>query len=454
MCSIQYSSTIKNFKVFIETYNKPYLKTKLSKPDKNGNQRMLDDKSQMLRSEHLQMMIAIMECYGAQINAYQNSITWKMKFIPAFETNRDVLAKQVCNPSLKTISNRLGRLKQAGFITGGQFRGSCHKFKLTLDLDLFEFVDNNIPCLISADSEIAPIKLENKEFENSENHISKILQKMVNNEDVNKLSITQNSAPSLNECHTELLRLQNEREKKLQHREESKLLKEKYIIKGVDNVNTDFDSVKTTSFKGNTTCQEALKFKKKASKGGNGMQSSISSLLTSDYSDYFKENAGCAAEGSELMSLMLATIFEKLTFHAPSILESISNFIISEFEGLQGDQVKNKKEELQFRVVKAWEYVLRTPGNYIPLNPELYFSYDNKNGFIRTKSWHRLAKKNTTEMERVRKMAKTVNFAAAEFKHVFLEASQSKSLSDLKRSEKVIESLSANLKDVIYKSKI
>jgi hypothetical protein len=138
---------------------------------------------------------------------------------------------------------------------------------LALDLDLFEFVDNNIPCLISEDSEIVSIKLENKEFENSENHISNILKKLVNNADVDKLSITQISAPSSNESQTELLRLQNEAEKKLQHREESKLLKEKYIIKGVDNVNTDFDSVKTTSFKGNTTCQEAFKYKKKASKG-------------------------------------------------------------------------------------------------------------------------------------------------------------------------------------------
>jgi hypothetical protein len=150
---------------------------------------------------------------------------------------------------------------------------------------------------------------------------------------------------------------------------------------------------------------------------------------------------------------MLATIFEKLTFRAPSVLEDISKYLINEYMGLDQDQLLNKSEELRCRTILAWEYVQNNPGNYIPLNPDKYFDLKHPNGFLRTEGWYKQNQRNVTVMEENRRKAKKINFVMSEFKNVCMEVENNNSISKFRQSEKVLDNLSVDLKRAFYKIK-
>jgi hypothetical protein len=451
MYSIQYTETKAAFKVFASNYNSKFRGVKTSKPDRNGNHRKLDDTSKMLRPQHLKLMDEIMQCFAAQLNEHQRSITWKMVFVPDFETSRPILASRMGTRCLKTVSNWLDRLMEAGFIKKKEFRGSCHKFKLQLNLDLFYFVDQNIPCRILEDQEIRPLSLPAKD-KMSREHVSNAIAQVINIALVNNNETSGKSDESFGSTSTEKQRVPESEEKKLHHKEESKHLKEKLLIKDVKTVDNPNPSLKATSFKGNTMGQEDVLQNKVSSRRRAVQKVPARSPLTNNYQDYFSNFPHFQEEASTVMSLMLRTIFENLTYHSPRQLAGIVNYLVAEYHSLDRIEVKEKTKELKYRTIAAWKYVKEETDRYIPLNTSKYLDPLNKNGFTRTKKWYEKAKSRNRVIEENVNIANSVLRAWKEFLSAALPESTEPDFNHFIHGIKLSANLGQNLTEAYCKS--
>ena len=438
MLSINYTATRSSFRKFFDDYNEQFRKIKPSKPDKNGKIKMLDDKSRMLRSHHLDVMHRMMECFSMQLQEWKLFPLDEKSYLPPFYINRYILAKKM-DCSEKTISNYLTRLYKAGFVLERKFRGSTHKFSLVLNSELFSFVDGNIPVFIK-NEEIIPI--EKKTGSVIKNALVEIELKR------SKLS---SEGQRINELvDPEIMGFKEEEKKRLQHREESSTLKKKFIIKGCSNVNYQKDNESIQPFKGTTTMQEGIVLNSNPSRRRISTDLLVRSPLQNDYSSFFADYHQFQHVASELMNLMLKTIFEKFHYHAPGQLWGIVDFLVSELDGLNAKQIEQKTVELTYRVIAAWNYVNAKKGRFIPLNTSDYLNPKNENGFIRTKTWYVKHKDQEIRLSENRKIASTVMQASQEFIRVCINGNQKKDMNSLCEGLALSEDLSQKLKQAFF----
>ena len=373
MLQIDFSPTFKKIQNFAQEYNQQFIMAKeaSSKQKSVGAADQLNDIKKMLRTSHITLMKRLVECLSSQINKHQalhGPLDYSIQEddLPELMTNNVCLGKSLGCTS-KTIYNQLKRLETAGFISGRTYRGSRSDYKIKLKSSLLQLILNGNPVLIP-------------DVKNSVENAPAV-------------------APSRAESRKNLTQGRGfaaEGKKKIHHTGKIKIIERNN--NNISGVIVDKSSITglLNAFKGTTINQENLASNENFSEKNpekSGPVRRHEEKTPPPVAAPPPKSANLSPEakqyGQLLMNFMFATVFSKMPYHAPKQLQACRDFIIREFEDLEGRELKAKFKEIRLRLLLAWEYVQRDPANrYIPNSPIKYFDPENKSGYAGTRFWY------------------------------------------------------------------
>lgn len=397
MIRINYSMTFSIIEGFVAEWN-----AKQNDPTAPGSAKVKRDLKRQLRPNHVSLMHTLVKFYANQINEEQQAMG-KLEFLPKLFTSNGALAKKI-GCSNRTIQNLMDRLMEAGFVVSKRFRGSKHPYALELNLRAIFLVKDGNPAILSYDHSlvasdsdspgISPGKVMGSTEDPGKDRKRPYSPSGAVNNVVGIGSVIQEISHTIPGSQNENRDLPERERKTLRHKEAGYIQKEP-IIRSGENVNNTFSDISDISA-GNTTGQENL--------GHDHQENSVKNSTESDplnVSDVARTTPPVAVAppsmedlpepnkeyALQLWPLIMAHLYYKLPYLAPSQREALDRFLHDEFQGLSPQQAAKRKNELQIRIHMVWKWLRRDPNRFIPI-PSKYFDRDNEFGFIRTKLWY------------------------------------------------------------------